>query len=112
MVAAAKKTTPDGTVPAQVGETIPVPADGTWSAVGTASNPPVDGEPAGEQIVDTGGWFRNTSAGPLTVVPEGAPSAVLEPGGATWLPRDPSHPHLQPCDTPPPKLPDDTETEV
>lgn len=40
----------DGEPPVQVGESIPVPTDGSPSAVGIASNPAVEGQPDAEQI--------------------------------------------------------------
>lgn len=58
---------------------------------------------------DTSGWFRNTDAVALTVLPDGHPSARLEPGDACWLPTDPHHPHLTRCDPP---VAADTTTEA
>lgn len=52
---------------------------------------------------DTSGWYRNTDVVELTVLPNGYPSATLAPGAATWLPHDPHHPHLEPCDEPEPE---------
>jgi hypothetical protein len=51
------------------------------------------------------GWFRNTGAVELTVMPDQYPSAKLAPGEATWLPDDPRHPNLERCDAPTPDAP-------
>lgn len=48
------------------------------------------------------GWYRNTAATPLIVQPHRYPSKTLAPGAATWLPDNPRHPDLVPCDEPPP----------
>lgn len=52
---------------------------------------------------------------PLTVQPDGYPSAYLEPDEAAWLPDDPCHAHMKPCDAPSPApaaaAADETETE-
>ena len=60
-------------------------------------------------MADTSGWYRNTSPVDLIVQPDRYPSARLEPGEATWLPADPQHPNLEPCDAPP--VVDDTPEE-
>lgn len=52
---------------------------------------------------DTSGWYRNNSAVPLLVQPTGYPSKLLQPDKATWLPADPQHPDLKPCDAPAPE---------
>jgi hypothetical protein len=88
----------DGAPPAGAGEPVPVPADGTWSAAATASNPPADGEPDGGQVVqdaDAGsepddgmqpaGYYRNANAsGPLAVM--GPQTVVIGPGRVEWVP--------------------------
>ena len=71
-----------------------MPAGG-GPAVGTVSNPAV-----GEQIVDVGGWVRNTTAGDLTVM--GAPSMTIPAGDVGFLPYTPSHYGLEPADAPAP----------
>ena len=48
------------------------------------------------------GWFRNTAATNLLVLPDHYPSKRLAPGEATWLPDDPRHPDLERCDPPAP----------
>lgn len=58
---------------------------------------------------DTSGWYRNRALVPLLVQPTGYPSTELAPGGATWLPADPQHPDLEPCDAPAP-VPADADT--
>lgn len=55
---------------------------------------------AAEPEADTSGWFRNTSATELTVLPDRYPSAKISPDEATWLPADPRHPNLERCDAP------------
>jgi hypothetical protein len=40
---------------------------------------------------------------PLTVQPDSYPSAYLKSGDAAWLPDDPCHAHIEPCDAPPPE---------
>lgn len=60
---------------------------------------------------NTSGWYRNSGAVALTVQPDRYPSAVLGPGDATWLPADPQHPDLKPCDAPPPVADDTTGSE-
>jgi hypothetical protein len=67
------------------------------SAAAAAVPAPEPGPPAPEP-----GWFRNTAATPLTVLPDQYPSARLAPGEATWLPDDPHHPDLRRCDEPTP----------
>lgn len=51
------------------------------------------------------GWYRNTAATALTVVPDQYPSRTLAPGEAVWLPSNPRHRDLVPCDGPPPAPP-------
>lgn len=70
----------------------PAVTDATAVVAETAPAPP-EPEP---------GWFRNTAATPLTVLPDRYPSARLEPGQAAWLPDDPRHPNLERCDAPDP----------
>lgn len=48
------------------------------------------------------GWYRNTAATPMVVVPDRYPSRTLAPGEAVWLPDNPRHRDIQPCDEPPP----------
>jgi hypothetical protein len=48
------------------------------------------------------GWYRNTAATDLIVMPDHYPSVQLEPGKAAWLPDDPRHPNLERCDAPAP----------
>jgi len=60
---------------------------------------------------DTSGWYRNDSQVELTVQPDRYHSARLKPGQAAWLPADPQHPDLQPCDAPDPAAADTTGSE-
>lgn len=59
-------------------------------------------EQASPEPSDTSGWYRNRGPVAVTVMPDRYPSALLEPGDATWLPRDPQHPDLEACDAPEP----------
>lgn len=56
-------------------------------------------EPVEELAVDSGGWFLNTTAGPLTVM--GAPSMTIPAGAARHLPYTPAHGGLVLVDEPP-----------
>lgn len=56
-------------------------------------------EPVEELPVDVGGWFLNTTAGPLTVM--GAPSMTIPAGAARHLPYTPAHGGLVLVDEPP-----------
>lgn len=57
------------------------------------------------------GWYRNTAATPLIVQPHQYPSKQLEPGEATWLPDNPHHRDIKPCDAPPPAAADPAGSE-
>lgn len=65
-----------------------------------ADQTPVEAAP--ELPAPEPGWFRNTAATELTVLPDQYPSARLAPGEAAWLPDDPRHPNLERCDAPAP----------
>lgn len=60
----------------------------------------IERAPEPQPAPDTSGWYRNDGAVVLTTQPHRYPSAVLKPGEATWLPADPQHPDLHPCDAP------------
>lgn len=82
------------------------------SASPDAAEPAVVETPAAEPAEldapapDTSGWYRNRAQTPLLVQPDQYPSTLLDPGAATWLPADPQHPDLEPCDAPPPSAAD------
>lgn len=54
------------------------------------------------------GWYRNRGPVDLVVQPNGYPSTLLGPGEATWLPDNPQHRDIEPCDEPPPAVAADT----
>ena len=57
------------------------------------------------------GWYRNSGPVDLIVQPHNYPSTQLEPGEATWLPDDPQHRDIEPCDEPPPAAADTAGSE-
>lgn len=65
-----------------------------------AEQTPAPAAPAPEPAPDTSGWYRNSADVALLVMPDGYPSAQLDPGQVVWLPSDPQHPDLRPCDAP------------
>lgn len=87
----------------------PSPEDGTTSATGESADTPADG--AAEAPEPRPGWYRNAGLVPLTVQPDGYPSAYLKPDDAVWLPDDPCHAHIKPCDAPVEAAADETGTE-
>lgn len=81
------------------GSEAPSSADGTGSETsGPDADAAEDEATAAPELRP--GWYRNAGLTPLTVQPDGYPSAYLKPGGAAWLPDDPCHAHIEPCDAP------------
>jgi hypothetical protein len=77
----------------------------------TAATAPTEAPAAEPSAPDTSGWYRNDSLSVLIVMPDRYPSARLEPGQAEWLPADPQHPDLKPCDAPTVAAADTTRSE-